>query len=189
MAAQTERLQKVLAQAGVASRRHAETLIEEGHVAVNGEVVTQMGVKVSSKDEVSVDGVPVGREAKRHFLLYKPRGVITAVTDNKKRRVVTDFFEDYSERIYPVGRLDYDTSGLVIMTNDGDLANMLMHPKFEVDKQYVAKVQGIPTRADLLPLTKGIILDHKKSLRLRLRFFQLIRPRKPRLWNWSFIRG
>ena len=160
--ATTERLQKVMAQAGVASRRHAEELIATGHVTVNDQVVTEMGVKVSSKDEVAVDGVPIGREGKRYFLFYKPRGVITAVTDNKKRKVVTDYFTEFPERLYPVGRLDYDTSGLLIMTNDGDLANMLTHPKFEIDKHYVAKVQGVPNRPALQPLRDGVEIDHKK---------------------------
>ncbi|WP_407891127.1 pseudouridine synthase [Lacticaseibacillus sp. N501-2] len=156
------RLQKAIANAGVASRRHAEELIAKGHVEVNGQVVTEMGVKVSPKDDVLVDGVPLSKPIARHYLFYKPRGVITAVTDDKKRKVVTDYFEEVPERLYPVGRLDYDTSGLLIMTNDGDFANQLMHPKFKIEKHYVAKVQGIPTRADLDPLRKGMKLDGKK---------------------------
>ncbi|WP_125703280.1 pseudouridine synthase [Lacticaseibacillus daqingensis] len=157
-----ERLQKVIANAGVASRRHAEDLIRTGHVEVNGVVVTEMGVKVTDRDEVLVDGVPLGKERKRYFLFYKPRGVITAVTDDKKRAVVTDYFEDVQEHLYPVGRLDYDTSGLLLMTNDGEFANMLMHPSFKVDKKYVAKVQGIPTRAQLMPMRDGLVVAGKK---------------------------
>ncbi|WP_203625916.1 pseudouridine synthase [Lacticaseibacillus mingshuiensis] len=156
-----ERLQKVIAAAGVASRRHAEVLIQTGHVQVNGQVVTTLGTKVTPKDEVMVDGVPLGKEPLKHFLFYKPRGVITAVSDPKHRRVVTDYFEDETVRLYPVGRLDYDTSGLLLMTNDGEFANMLMHPSFGIDKKYVAKVQGIPTRLDLLPLKQGLTLDGK----------------------------
>lgn len=156
------RLQKAIATAGVASRRHAEELIAAGHVTVNGAVVTEMGVKVSSKDEVQVDGVPLSKPIARHYLFYKPRGVITAVTDDKKRKVVTDYFEDVPERLYPVGRLDYDTSGLLLMTNDGDFANQLMHPKFKIEKHYIAKVQGIPTRLDLLPLRQGVTVEGKK---------------------------
>ncbi|WP_225047295.1 pseudouridine synthase [Lacticaseibacillus kribbianus] len=157
-----ERLQKVIANAGVASRRHAEELIATGHVTVNGEVVTTMGVKVSAKDEIQVDGVPLNKEKKRYFLFYKPRGVITAVTDDKKRSVVTDYFADVREHLYPVGRLDYDTSGLLIMTNDGEFANMLMHPSFKVDKKYVAKLKGIPTRVQLMPLRDGLVVEGKK---------------------------
>lgn len=156
------RLQKAIATAGVASRRHAEELIASGHVTVNGAVVTEMGVKVSSKDEVQVDGVPLSKPIARHYLFYKPRGVITAVTDDKKRKVVTDYFQDVPERLYPVGRLDYDTSGLLLMTNDGDFANQLMHPKFKIEKHYIAKVQGIPTRLDLLPLKQGVTVEGKK---------------------------
>lgn len=162
MSQETERLQKAIATAGVASRRHAETLIATGHVAVNGKVVTEMGIKVSPHDEVTVDGVPLGHEEVKHFLFYKPRGVITAVSDDKKRKVVTDYFEEENVRLYPVGRLDYDTSGLLIMTNDGDFANMLMHPRYGIDKKYVAKVEGIPTRLSLAPLKAGLKLDGKK---------------------------
>ncbi|MFD1486262.1 pseudouridine synthase [Lacticaseibacillus baoqingensis] len=157
-----ERLQKAIANAGVASRRHAEDLIATGHVTVNGTVVTAMGVKVTAKDEVQVDGVPLSKPIARHYLFYKPRGVITAVTDDKKRKVVTDFFTDVPERLYPVGRLDYDTSGLLLMTNDGEFANQLMHPRFKIEKHYVAKVQGIPTRLGLAPLRKGLVVEGKK---------------------------
>ncbi|WP_155285853.1 pseudouridine synthase [Lacticaseibacillus zhaodongensis] len=157
-----ERLQKVIAEAGVASRRHAEEMIAQGRVTVNGEIVTTMGVKVDSNAAVTVDGVPLTREQKQYFLLYKPRGVITAVTDNKGRKTVTDFFDDVHERLYPVGRLDYDTSGLLIMTNDGEFANLMMHPKFNIDKHYVAKVQGIPSSMDLQPLRAGITIEGRR---------------------------
>lgn len=157
-----ERLQKVIAAAGVASRRHAEEMIQAGQVTVNGEVVRQMGVKVTSRDEVAVDGVPLAKEKKQYFLFYKPRGVITAVTDNKDRKTVTDYFPEVRERLYPVGRLDYDTSGALIMTNDGDFANMLMHPKFNIDKRYIAKVKGIPSGAALRPLRDGITIEGRK---------------------------
>ncbi|WP_179395363.1 pseudouridine synthase [Lacticaseibacillus absianus] len=162
MQSNEERLQKVIANAGVASRRKAEELIRTGHVEVNGTVVSQMGVKVTPQDEVLVDGVPLGKERKRYYLFYKPRGVITAVTDDKHRAVVTDYFDDVQEHLYPVGRLDYDTSGLLLMTNDGDFANMLMHPSFKVDKKYVAKVQGIPTRTQLMPLRDGLVVEGQK---------------------------
>ena len=110
-----------------------------------------------------MDGVPIGKEAKRYFLFYKPRGVISAVQDNKGRDVVTDYFKDITERLYPVGRLDYDTSGLLVMTNDGDLANHLMHPRYALEKKYVAKVQGVPNRPALAPLKTGVEVDGKMT--------------------------
>ncbi|MHC9000521.1 pseudouridine synthase [uncultured Enterococcus sp.] len=151
-----ERVQKVIAQAGIASRRKAEQLILEGRVAINGQVIRELGTKVSKKDEVAVDGVPISSEQDVYFMFYKPRGVISAVSDDKKRKVVTDYFSDVSERIYPVGRLDYDTSGLLLLTNDGDFAQRLTHPKHEVEKKYVAKVKGVALPQDLKPLTRGI---------------------------------
>ncbi|HZG73168.1 MAG TPA: pseudouridine synthase [Chondromyces sp.] len=154
-----ERLQKVIAQAGFASRRKAEQLIIEGKVTVNGKVVRELGTKVSLSDKVEVEGVPVEGEEKVYFLFYKPRGVISAVTDDKERKVVTDFFPEIEQRIYPVGRLDYDTSGLLLLTNDGEFANLLTHPRYEIDKSYVARVKGIVPRHLLKQLEKGIKLE------------------------------
>ncbi|MGI8383530.1 23S rRNA pseudouridine(2605) synthase RluB [Robertmurraya sp. P23] len=158
-----ERLQKVIAHAGIASRRKAEQLIEEGHVRVNGKVVKELGIKVSSSDKVEVDGIPLEREEPIYFMLYKPRGVISSVNDDKGRKVVTDFFPMIEQRIYPVGRLDYDTSGLLILTNDGEFANTLMHPSNQIDKVYVAKVKGIPTREALKALERGVRLEDGKT--------------------------
>ncbi|MBB6283291.1 pseudouridine synthase [Geobacillus subterraneus] len=154
-----ERLQKVIARAGIASRRKAEEMILQGRVKVNGRVVTELGVKVGPGDDVEVDGIPVEREEPAYYLLYKPRGVISSVKDEKGRKVVTDFFKDLHQRIYPVGRLDYDTSGLLLLTNDGDFAHLLMHPRYEIEKVYVAKVKGIPTREQLKQLEKGVLLE------------------------------
>jgi len=154
-----ERLQKVMARAGIASRRKAEEMILQGRVKVNGRVVTELGVKVGPSDDVEVDGIPVEREEPVYYLLYKPRGVISSVKDDKGRKVVTDFFKDLDKRIYPVGRLDYDTSGLLLLTNDGDFANLLMHPRYEIEKVYVAKVKGIPTREQLKQLEQGVMLE------------------------------
>ncbi|MBV7389996.1 pseudouridine synthase [Enterococcus alishanensis] len=158
-----ERLQKVIAHAGIASRRKAEEIISNGRVKVNGEVITELGTKVGKKDVVEVDGVPIYQEEPVYYLFYKPRGVISAVTDDKNRRVVTDFFPEVTERIYPVGRLDYDTSGILILTNDGDFSQKLAHPKHQIDKVYVAKVKGIADQKNLYPLTKGIVLEGKKT--------------------------
>jgi 23S rRNA pseudouridine2605 synthase len=158
-----ERLQKVIAHAGFASRRKAEQLIQEGKVTVNGKVVKELGVKVSPNDKVEVAGVPVEREAPVYYLFYKPRGVISSVNDDKGRKVVLDFFPLIQQRIYPVGRLDYDTSGLLLLTNDGEFANLLMHPKSEVEKMYVVKTKGIPTIEGLKSLQRGIKLEDGKT--------------------------
>lgn len=158
-----ERLQKVIAHAGITSRRKAEELIVAGRVSVNGQIVKELGVQVSAKDRVEVDGVPIEQESPVYYMLYKPRGVISAVTDDKKRKVILDFFTEVPERLYPIGRLDYDTSGLLLLTNDGDLSQKLMHPKHEVDKVYVAKVKGIADKKQLLPLSRGIRIEGKKT--------------------------
>lgn len=158
-----ERLQKVIAQAGVASRRNAEKLIAEGKVKVNGQVVTELGTKVGIADKIEVNGIPLAEEEKRYFLFYKPRGVISAVKDDKNRKVVTDYFAPVPERLYPVGRLDYDTSGLLLLSNDGEFTHLLTHPRHEIRKTYVAKVKGIPLREALKKLEKGIVLEDGKT--------------------------
>lgn len=154
-----ERLQKVMAHAGVASRRKSEELIAAGKVKVNGEIVTELGTRVSSTDNIEVDGVPIVKEETVYYLLYKPRGIISTANDEKGRKTVVDFFPEVEERIYPVGRLDYDTSGIIIMTNDGEFSYLMTHPKFEIKKTYIAKVKGIPKREDLKKLEKGIQLE------------------------------
>ncbi|WP_243386465.1 23S rRNA pseudouridine(2605) synthase RluB [Bacillus kexueae] len=154
-----ERLQKVIAHAGIASRRKAEEMILDGKVKVNGTVIRELGVKVTEQDRIEVNGVPIEREEPVYFLLYKPKGVISSVKDDKGRKVVTDFFENIEKRVYPIGRLDYDTSGLLLMTNDGEFANLLMHPRYEIEKVYVAKVKGIPSKTELRQLEKGINLE------------------------------
>ena len=151
-----ERLQKVIAGSGVTSRRKAEKLIVEGKVKVNNKIVTELGTKVSPDDKIEVEGIQLEKEAPAHYLLYKPRGVISSVKDDKGRKVVTDYFPEIEERIYPIGRLDYDTSGILLLTNDGEFANRLMHPKYGVEKVYVAKIKGIPSKMELSRLKKGI---------------------------------
>jgi len=158
-----ERLQKVIARAGIASRRKSEELIKEGRVKVNGKVIKELGVKVTPSDRVEVDGVQIEKEEPVYFLLYKPRGVISSVSDDKGRKVVTDFFPYQQERIFPVGRLDYDTSGLLLLTNDGEFANLLMHPRNQIDKVYVVKSKGIPSKENLRKLEKGIHLEDGKT--------------------------
>lgn len=155
-----ERLQKILAQAGVASRRKCEELILAGKVEVNGEVVTTLGVKADpSSDVITVNGKPIKGETKLYLMLYKPKGVITSVTDPKGRKTVTDYLPGIKERVYPVGRLDYDTEGLLLLTNDGDFANLLTHPRHHVPKTYLATVKGVPHGSKLEQLEKGIKLE------------------------------
>lgn len=154
-----ERLQKVMAQAGVASRRKSEELILAGKVKVNGVIVKELGTRVSQTDNVEVEGVPIVKEPHVYYLLYKPRGVISTANDEKGRKTVVDFFPEIEERIFPVGRLDYDTSGVIIMTNDGEFSYLMTHPKFEIKKTYIAKVKGIPRREDLKKLERGIELE------------------------------
>ncbi len=158
-----ERLQKVIAQAGIASRRKSETLIVEGKVKVNGVVVTELGTKVSSSDQVEVNGVQLVKESYVYYLLYKPRGIISTVDDEKGRKTVLDLFPYVEERIFPVGRLDYDTSGVIIMTNDGDFSYLMTHPKYGIKKMYVAKVQGIPDREAIKKLERGVDLEDGKT--------------------------
>ena len=159
-----ERLQKVIAQAGIASRRKAEQLIAEGKVKVNGETVTQMGVQVSPHDTVEVNGVEIGKEEKVYFLLNKPKKGVSTVSDDKDRETVMDYFSDVKERIFPVGRLDYETTGLLIMTNDGEFANLMMHPRNHIHKTYEVAVSGVLTDDMCRLLENGINLEDGKTL-------------------------
>ncbi|MBG9983726.1 rRNA pseudouridine synthase [Aerococcaceae bacterium DSM 111022] len=158
-----ERLQKVMAHAGIASRRKCEEIIQAGRVKVNGETIRELGTKVSNNDLIEVDNVPIYREEPRYFLLYKPKSTISAVSDDKDRPVVVDLIEEVEERIYPIGRLDFDTTGLLLLTNDGDFANILMHPSYQVPKTYIAKVSDIPTEKGINLLRRGIVIDGKKT--------------------------
>lgn len=148
-----------MARAGVASRRKSEELIVTGRVKVNGVVVKELGTRVSSSDRVEVEGVQIAKEAHVYYLLYKPKGVISTANDEKGRKTVLDFFPHSEERIYPVGRLDYDTSGVILLTNDGDFSYSMTHPKFGIKKKYIAKVKGIPEHANLKKLERGIELE------------------------------
>lgn len=160
-----ERLQKVMAEAGVASRRQSEKIIAAGRVEVNGQTIRQQGVKVSPHDDIRVDGVPIEKEQLEYYLLNKPREVISSAHDEKGRRTVVDILRDggVTQRVYPVGRLDYDTTGALLMTNDGALANKLMHPRFEVDKTYVAKIKGIITNDEMKQLRQGVMIDGRRT--------------------------
>lgn len=159
------RLQKFLASCGVASRRGAEELIKQGKVQVNGETVTEMGVQVDEeKDKVTYNGQVVEMEKKMvYVLLNKPVGYVTTVSDDKGRSTVMDLVADIPVRIYPVGRLDYDTEGLLLMTNDGDLTYRVTHPKNQVEKTYEAEVTGNITMNTLIQLRNGVVLDGVKT--------------------------
>jgi 23S rRNA pseudouridine2605 synthase len=184
-----ERLQKVIAHAGVASRRKAEELIIEGKVKVNGKVVKELGTKVTDSDKVEVEGIPLEKEKKVYYLFYKPRGVISAVTDDKDRKVVTDFLPEVKERVYPIGRLDYDTSGLLLLTNDGDFANLLMHPRYEINKTYVAKVQGIPSKMSLKQLERGIQLEDGKTAPAKVKLISIDKQKQKSIIELTIHEG
>ncbi|MBM4780522.1 MAG: rRNA pseudouridine synthase [Archangiaceae bacterium] len=156
-----ERLQKYLARAGIASRRAAETLITAGRVKVNGSIVRELGTKVDgAKDLVVVDGKPaVAPSEKTWFLLYKPPGVVTTLKDPQGRPTISDYLHGVPSRVFPVGRLDYDAEGALLLTDDGDVANKLMHPRHQVRRVYLAKVKGDPTDASLEKLRGGVRLE------------------------------
>ena len=167
-----ERLQKIIAESGYASRRKAEELIKKGKVIVNGKVVTELGTKASFGDDILVEGKKIEKEEKEYYVFNKPRGVITSTSDDKGRKVVTDYFNS-NKRLFPVGRLDYDTTGLLIVTNDGELSNLITHPKNEIEKVYVAKIEGIIKGTDINKLKSGIVLDGVKCIpkRVKLKSF------------------
>jgi 23S rRNA pseudouridine2605 synthase len=160
-----ERLQKILARAGAGSRRKAEEMIQDGRVAVDGIVIREMGIKVDpAKQTITLDGRPVSlEEEKVYILLNKPRGYVTTLNDPQGRPVVTDLLKGVRFRVFPVGRLDLDTEGALILTNDGSLAQKVQHPSFEVNKTYVARVAGRPSSHKLAELAEGIMLEGKKT--------------------------
>lgn len=157
-----ERLQKVIASYGYTSRRKAEELIRKGKVMVNGKIITELGTKVEANDVISIDSVIINKDVKQeYYLLNKPRQVISSVEDKQGRITVRDLINS-DARIYPIGRLDYDTTGLIILTNDGDLANLLMHPSFEVEKTYVAKVNKVLDKDDIKKIKSNIVVEGRK---------------------------
>lgn len=163
-----ERLQKYLSNSGVASRRKSEDLIVEGKVKVNGKVITELGFKVSDNDKIEVNDEIVSKSELVYYLLYKPEKVITSVHDEKGRITVIDLI-DTKEKIFPVGRLDYDTSGLLLLTNDGKLTNLLTHPSHNIEKTYNAKIDGIINIDEVKELEKGIILDNVKTKKCKVK--------------------
>lgn len=163
-----ERLQKVIANSGYCSRRKAEELIRKGHVRVNDQIIKELGTKVEANDQIEVEGNILKKDDKVYILLNKPRGVITTVSDDKHRKTVIDII-DIETRIYPVGRLDYDTTGILLLTNDGELTNILTHPKNQINKVYMAKVNGILSGSDIKSLESGVIIDGVKTSKARVK--------------------
>lgn len=152
------RLNKILAESGISSRRGADRLIEEGHVTVNGKRVFELGIQVDPQnDKIMVDGKPIRRSAQKLYLLFnKPRGVLTTMEDPEGRPTVADYLQGVPDRVYPIGRLDWDSEGLLLLTNDGDFANKVMHPSHEVTKTYLVKVDGQPKPEHIQKLLRGV---------------------------------
>ncbi len=164
------RLQKYLALSGVASRRAAEKLIAEGHVTVDGQTVSAMGVMVEDGQTVCVDGRAVRPEEEKHYLMYhKPAGEVCTASDPEGRATVLDKFRDYPVRLYPVGRLDYDSEGLLLLTNDGELTEKMLHPSKEVEKAYLARVSQQVTMEEAKQLERGVMVDGRPTSRARVR--------------------
>lgn len=157
------RLQKYIAHCGIASRRKAEELILDGRVKVNNKIVIELGVKIDpDKDTIKVNDKSIRKEGKKvYIMLNKPVGYVTTMSDEKDRKIVTDLIEGVRERVYPVGRLDSDTTGLLLLTNDGDLTYKLTHPSNEVVKRYIAIVEGVPSRWELERFRRGLVIDRK----------------------------
>ena len=156
-----ERLQKYMARSGVASRRHSEELIKEGKVKVNGVVITEMGYKVSKNDVVEVDGMEIAIEDKKYFVMNKPRYLICSANDEKDRQTVISILpkELAQYRLFPVGRLDYDTKGVLLLTNDGDFMNTLVGPRSLTEKEYLVRVEGIVTKEEIKKLSEGVVIE------------------------------
>lgn len=152
------RLQKAIADSGFCSRRKAEEYIVKGKVFVNGEKITELGSKVEGNEEIIVDGNAISKQDKEYYILYKPGGVISSTKDDKGRKTVVDFFSS-NKRLYPVGRLDYDTTGIILLTNDGEFTNMMLHPKNKIPKVYIAKLEGIIDGYSIKKIKSGIVID------------------------------
>ena len=168
------RLQKYLALCGAASRRHAEEMIADGRVKVNGQVITEMGVQVEEGDEVRLDGkIMRPEDVKKYVIYHKPAGEVTTVNDPEGRACVLDHFRDYPVRLFPAGRLDYDSEGLLLLTNDGELTEKMLHPSNEVDKSYLARVTGEVTMESVHKLRSGVMLDDHRTSPAKVRIVKL----------------
>lgn len=183
-----ERIQKVIANSGYTSRRKAEELLLKGKVKVNGIVVRELGTMVDANDTIEVEGHVLKKDEKVYFLLNKPRGVVTTTSDDKNRKTVVDLIE-VPTRIYPVGRLDYDTTGVLILTNDGNLTNGLTHPSSNIDKVYVAKVKGIVSGEALRKLSNGVLVDGKKTSRAKAKLKKLDKKKETSIVELTIHEG
>lgn len=184
-----ERLQKVIAASGYTSRRKAEDLILAGKVEVNGKTVTQLGTKVRSGDIITVEGKAIVGENKVYYVFYKPKGCICSLSDEFDRPLVIDYFKDVKERIYPVGRLDFDTTGVLLMTNDGAFANMIMHPRSHLEKIYEVTIKGLITGDVLNRLEKGIYLEGVKTLPCKIRVTRKDMEHKSTMLRIKLVEG
>ena len=167
-----ERVQKIIANSGFCSRRKAEEFILKGRVRINGEVVRELGRQADGNDTIEVDGTVVEQQEKVYILLNKPRGVVTTTKDELNRRTVIDLIH-IPTRVYPVGRLDFDTTGVLLLTNDGELTNKLLHPSNNIEKVYVAKIKGLITEGHRKTLERGIVIDGRKTDKCKTKLLKL----------------
>lgn len=185
-----ERLQKVLSQAGIASRREAEKIILANRVKVNGKVINQLGTKVDpAKDNISIDGKKVQKQKKVYYLFYKPRGVITTLSDPQGRKSIIDYVKNLSEKVFPVGRLDYNTEGLLLLTNDGELSQLLTHPKNHVKKTYRVSVVGIVKEEVLDKLRIGIKLEDGMTAEAMVNLIEYIHEKNLTVFDITIYEG
>lgn len=183
-----ERIQKIIANYGYCSRRKAEELIKKKKVKVNGKII-DVGYLVSSKDKIEVDGNLLVKEKKfEYYLLNKPRSVVSTTNDEHNRKTVVDIINTKT-RIYPVGRLDYDTTGVILLTNDGKLANLLMHPSSNIDKTYVAKVGGIVTGYDIKKLRNGVYIDNIKTSKAKVKLRKIDKKKETSIVELTIHEG
>ncbi len=168
------RLQKWLSDMGEASRRAAEKLILDGRVSVNGKTVSELGAKADTEsDKLALDGKEIPYKLGHIYLmLHKPEGVVTTLNDPEGRKTVLDLLTGINERVYPVGRLDYDSSGLLLLTNDGEWANKITHPRFNVKKKYAARISGVPTADKLREFKNGVLIDGRKTARCEIKIMK-----------------
>ena len=184
-----ERLQKIIASYGYTSRRKAEDLIKKNKVMVNGKIVSELGTKVNEHDIISIDGVIINKDVKHeYYILNKPRSVISSIKDDKGRITVTDLINTEA-RIYPIGRLDYNTTGLILLTNDGDFANTLMHPSFEIEKTYIAKIDKMLSKEQLEKIKKNLIVEGRKVVINKLKVKKIDKEKNTMILEITIIEG